>query len=372
MFGDLGLQAAEVGLIYESLLGRAATADEVAAQLRATADWRVLLAAVAESQEYQRRLATHLSPAEPRVNIWHPDLAFAAHPTGSTSPDGEVVVGKDGWLFLVGGSNAVLKQHQPGMPLAAGWHAEWAETIATRVKDAARLGARLAMVVVPDKLSVLQHKLPPNVSLAVPPPACRLGGMGVLYPKERLGSLGEVGFLRTDTHLSLSGNTELARVVLEALDVDVPQRPHQNGVRYPSIGDLGRRFTPAILELLVVAGDLGAAHVIENNAEQVHRTGRHIGTRTVLANTTAPDDRVAVVFGDSYSLASAHYQGLGWFLAQRFAEVHVIWSPFGWDPTYLERTDAGVVVCETAERFVPQVPARTIDVEGLAKGAEAP
>lgn len=75
-----------------------------------------------------------------------------------------------------------------------------------------------------------------------------------------------------------------------------------------------------------------------------------------------------VLFGDSYAFSAPHYQGLAWFLAQAFAEVHFVWIPFGWDPEYVRRVGAEVVVCEGAERFAARPPELRVDVDALGSG----
>jgi hypothetical protein len=87
----------------------------------------------------------------------------------------------------------------------------------------------------------------------------------------------------------------------------------------------------------------------------------------VFRNEVAPDPRVAVVFGDSFGFSAAYYQGLSWFMAQEFREVHFVWVPFGWDPDYVRRVGAEAVLIQGAERFVARVPHTTVDASGLAE-----
>jgi hypothetical protein len=87
----------------------------------------------------------------------------------------------------------------------------------------------------------------------------------------------------------------------------------------------------------------------------------------VFGREDAPDARTVVVFGDSYAFGDDAYPGLSWFLAQAFREVHFVWVPFGWDPDYLDRVGAELVVCQTAERFIARVPRLRVDVESLAR-----
>ena len=87
----------------------------------------------------------------------------------------------------------------------------------------------------------------------------------------------------------------------------------------------------------------------------------------MFRNEQAPDARVAVVFGDSFGFSAAYYQGLSWFLAQVFREVHFVWVPFGWDSDYVRQVGAEAVLVQGAERFVARVPHLEVDASRLAE-----
>jgi alginate O-acetyltransferase complex protein AlgJ len=95
--------------------------------------------------------------------------------------------------------------------------------------------------------------------------------------------------------------------------------------------------------------------------------GGHIGTRRVFRNESAADRRTAVLFGDSFGFSAAYYQGVSWFMAQVFREVHFVWIPFGWDPDYVRRVGAEAVLVQGAERFAARVPHPRSEVARLAE-----
>ena len=375
-----GLAPEDVAGLYRSLLGRSPSTDEVASQRAATDDWRALLASIAASDEYKAAWSAGRQRGgaadQALVNVWHPDLSRFGHPAGTWSRDGQAVMGKEGWIFLARGSNSVLDQYQSDFSLPAGWADRWADAVAVRRDEAKGLGASLVLLVVPDKVSVLSEYLPDEIVLASRPPAAALSddlGLGVISPIAQLSRVPGGAYLRADTHLSLAGNAALAGVVLAALSG--PDQPPvgagMSTTQYVSCGDLGSRFEPPVLEVVTTFNSLGGAVVIADNHAEVEAAGRHLGTRRVLRNAAAPDPRTVVVFGDSYAFPAAHYQGTSWFLAQYFREVHFVWSPFGWDKRYVEESGAEVVVCETAERFVPRPPAVRLAVADLVRTALA-
>ena len=310
------------------------------------------------------------APLPTLVNRWSPEVEGFTHPEGLWSADGVAVVGREGWLFLGGGSNSVLDQYRGAFALPDGWAERWAEAVELRRGQAAELGAAYAGVVVPDKLAVLVERFPDVLAAAGGTPAAQLTGdptLGLIYPVDELRAVEGGAYLRTDTHLTYAGNAALAQTVLDVLGLAVDvSGPPPDPARYASSGDLGARFDPPVVEIIAAASTFGAATLVEDNHAEVTAVGGHLGSRRVLRNPLAPDPRTAVIFGDSYAFPAPHYQGLAWFLAQSFREVHSLWVPFGWDRRYVEDVAAQVVVCQLAERFVVRPPAPEVDVRAVA------
>jgi hypothetical protein len=194
----------------------------------------------------------------------------------------------------------------------------------------------------------------------------------LLYPLEAMQAAGDVDgtFLRTDSHMTLAGNKVIQRELMKGLGVPcVPDNAFSPTIKYPISGDLGCRFDPNIVELKEVTGHLGAATEIESNAEPFLRKNRHLGRRHVFRNAAAIDPRTVVLFGDSFASAHDHYQGIAWSLAQIFSETHLVWIPFAWDPDYVRRVGAELVVFAAAERFLVVVPEIRVDATEVARRA---
>jgi len=370
------LGESDVAHLYRTLLGREPGRSETAAQLATARDWRTLLSAIVGSDEFRNGRPTPAVPStDVRVNTWHRDLAEWGHPSGTWSGDREAVMGAQGFTFLVRGTNSVVDQYQDSYRLPGDWADRWDEVVQARRSGAAALGATFCALVVPDKLSVLREHLPPEIVLQTEPPALRLtASYAVDYPIAELTAVPGGAYLRTDTHLSFEGNAILGRWVLQRLavgeDAALAATSHGGAVHsYLSSGDLGSRFEPPIVEVMRTVNSWGSAAVVEDNREAVEAVGKHVGTRRVLRNVNAADPRTVVMFGDSYGFPQKHYHGIAWYLAQHFREVHFVWVPFGWDGDYVAQVGATVVVCETAERFVPRPPATRIEVPALMAAA---
>jgi hypothetical protein len=363
--------------VYRQVLEREPSEEEIRTQLATVPDLDSLLRVALESEEYAERLRRRgmnaaQSPAVP--NIFHPDLAEWGAQPGTRSADGIAIVGREGWLFLCGGTNANLEQYVGEAQMEPGWLDEWRQVILGREREASELGISLALLVVPDKLAVYEDHYPEELRRLGPRPIERLldgGDLNIFYPLDELRAAAAEGidaYMRTDTHLTFDGNRTLSAPALEALGVEDPPDFTDLPLRsYPISGDLGAKFDPPIVSIVSEPGSLHHTEMVEDNRAEIAAVDGHIGTRRVFRNEGAPDRRVAVIFGDSFGFGAPNYQGVSWFLAQSFREVHFIWVPFGWDPDYVRRVGAEAVLIQGAERFVARVPHPTIDASGLAE-----
>jgi alginate O-acetyltransferase complex protein AlgJ len=371
--------AQDVVLIYGSLLGRSPSPGEIAHQVASAPSLRDLLVAVAQSDERSAKAANgavHAPDADtlaPRpanvVNVYTEELEPFGIAPGTWSADGVAVTGRHGWVFLGGGTNTILDQYRGAFVLPEDFDARWAQALEARRRGAEALGAVFAALIVPDKLGVMAADFPDALPHIAQAPAAVLAArpeLGLLYPVAELAAVGTGAYLRTDTHLTYAGNAALARAVGAALGVTIEHELAPERInRYVTSGDLGSRFSPPIVEVVAAPNDYGDAALIATNRDEIAAVGAHVGTRQVLRNERAPDERTVVLFGDSYGLAAPHYQGLAWFLAQAFREVHFLWVPFGWDPAYAAAAGAEVIVCQGAERFAIRPPEVQVDVSAL-------
>lgn len=367
----------QVVSVYRQVLGRTPSEEEIGHQLAAAGTLDGMLRIALDSDEYETRLREQgMASARSRavVNVFHPDLAPWTLPPGTRSQDEIAIVGRDGWLFLCGGTNANLGQYVGAVEMEPGWPQEWKEVIRHREAEARALGVASALLVVPDKLAVYEERYPEELKRVGPRPIERLldqPGLPIVYPLEELraaAAAGEEVYLRTDTHLTFRGNQLLYSSVASALGVEDPLDLAGLELHsYPIAGDLGVKFDPQIVSIVSEPGSLHHAEIVEDNRDEIAAVDGHIGTRRVFRNEVAPDPRVAVVFGDSFGFAAAYYQGLAWFLAQAFREVHFVWVPFGWDADYVRRVGAEAVLVQGAERFVARVPHLEVDASRLAE-----
>lgn len=374
MASDLNRE--QVISVYRQVLGREPSEGEIESQLAAMPTLDAMLRVALDSEEYAEQLK-HRDTAAARaktavVNVFHPDLAPWSHPPGTRSDDGVAIVGHQGWLFLCGGTNANLGQYVGAVEMGPTWLDEWRQICRRRATELSELGVASALLVVPDKLAVYEERYPEELARVGPRPVERLLEieLPLVYPlaELRAAAATEDVYLKTDTHLTFRGNELLFESVRAALEIEHPADLTGLALNpYPIAGDLGAKFEPQIVGIISEPGSLHRAEIVEDNRAEIEAVGGHIGTRRVFRNSQAPDPRVAVVFGDSFGFSAPYYQGLSWFLAQVFREVHFVWVPFGWDAEYVRKVNAEAVLIQGAERFVARIPHLSVDTSVLAE-----
>lgn len=316
---------------------------------------RVLLARARNGRPLSDQAPAAVDPRSARVDA---TSAFSL-PVGTLSPDAEVVVGHDGHLFLVTGSNGLVAQYDPRPP-GCDLAERWAALVEHRAAEVEARGARFVQLVVPEKASVLADRLP--FAIQAPTPlyaalAARLAGseafVELFEPLARAPDRDDL-FLRLDSHMTARGTFRLLAAVLARLGLPAAEPVFSVRARSTEV-DLARHFPwlgfveedrlPAPASL---PAD-GLTCVVDE------RTHRHLGTRLVFRNPCAPLPQRVVAFGNSFFSRGECPQQLSWWFARWFAEFHFVWAGEV-DLGYVDRVRPDVVVAQTVERFLPVAP----------------
>jgi hypothetical protein len=185
----------------------------------------------------------------------------------------------------------------------------------------------------------------------------------------------ETLYLKTDTHWSYYAGVMVLAMVTERLGQ--PRNPNLSQRMkhvYHHTWDLGAKVTPPAPEEYFwiktaptverfYANDLAVN--FEKNAKQ-GKPVLHGSVNVAFRNSDpAAIQQTVVIFGDSFM--DFQDSNTTVIFAENFREVHFIWSP-RIDYSYVERVGAGVVITETAERFMISIPKDDYDVvkEGVA------
>lgn len=354
----------------EETLGRSGLADMLAVLGRPEGFGAARLAAAGNAA-----LAQDIPGAPPR------DVALSAlhFPVGLRSADGAVVLGRDGHLFLLAGSNGEAARLGNDPVERDRLVAAWLRLIEARRARCAEAGLRFLQLIVPEKGSLVPDLLPESLRKRAGGPspfllaleaavaerpalaACTVSGLAAMRAACRaLRDHPAALVRRLDSHPSPLGLHALARAVLDRLGEDPP--------------DLGRRF----LRPRLGDGDLRVHFIAEPCFEEVPQApdralqrfgaafeiverylpegGGHVGRREACRAAGAPSPKRLLAFGNSVLGSAEAGQNLlsGW-LARWFASYHFRWQPeLDWSAVEALRPD--IVLCQTVERFMARVP----------------
>ena len=324
-------------------------------------------AGIDERLPLRSRLDRLLSdPSDPRAvdalpESTAPVLSAVPVAAGTPSIDRTAVVGEDGWLFLVGGSNDLLSQYRREEDdiarhkrVAAGW----IDLYRRRVARYVRPDRRFIQMMVPEKTSVLSGKLP----LRIEAPTYCMGKIertladdpSYLSVASLIPSIGSERFYRrTDTHPSAQGNLAIIRGiagrlgVLEAVD-DLEVRFDAARVE---IGDLAERFFGVpILESLAYPTSR-QLDPLQPVVKSSFGSSRRTQSGTFWRTPNAPLDLRLVVFGNSVFEHGQSPLNLSWWCVRLFREFYFFWLPET-VPDAVEEIGADVVIAQTVERFL--------------------
>lgn len=299
-----------------------------------------------------------------------------------------VHIGRNGWLFLVGGSNNVLDQYRKDAFPPQHFRA-WRRLLEDRVRRARGVGARYFHVAVPEKLSILADRSYVSVDPDLAPSlalrrwlrnSLAWGSLVDLIAPFRSQPNRESLYLQTDSHWSLPGCYRAYLTLCTRMGV----RPRVHLVpAKPAIvllsGDLGTKF-------LVHRNEVVPAWTYPRTAERLHvnaylqriltergATGGGVGTRAVFRNDTPGiDPRRIILCGDSFAHHAflPHVGALTAMLAETFREVHFFWATTV-DWSYAAELRPDFILTEIAERFMVTLPPADFEHESFARQMEA-
>ena len=282
-------------------------------------------------------------------------------PVGTPSIDTTAIIGQDGWLFLVGGSNDLLSRYgreQDDIAQHKRTAAAWIELHHRRLARYGRPDRRFIQMVVPEKTSALSGKLP----FPLEAPTYCLGKIertlaenpGYLSVASVIPSIGADRFYRrTDTHPSPEGNFAIARAIatrLGMLDLVDDLEIRFDTVR-TEIGDLAERFfrVPILETLPYPTGR--QLEPLQPTVTSSFGAGQRTKSGAVWRTANAPIDLKVVAFGNSVFQHGQSPLTLSWWCARLFREFHFFWLPETL-PDAVEAIGADVVIAQTVERFL--------------------
>ncbi|MFF2245799.1 hypothetical protein ACFVTM_16645 [Arthrobacter sp. NPDC058130] len=310
-------------------------------------------------------LETSKKAASPKQTKVSPVLVA----TGFQSKDATAAIGRDGQLFLIGGSNNLADLYEIHGDRAAEFADHWSALIASRANSCALEGIDFIQMIIPEKLTVLRELAP--LEIHGPSPVLReietfMGQSPVYFSGLRSLSeweQSEPPYRPNDTHLTATGAQHLFSALSERLQPGAGTEVSRVNIdtQVVSLGDLSHRFfdTPILAKVMVPRPEEVA--LLEKNLELVlshdPATG-FIGRRRIWRNPTALIQKKVYAFANSFFGEGSNPGSLSWWSARFFAEFHLIWDPEV-DNDYLDREGKpDVLIAQTVERFLTRVPKR--------------
>jgi alginate O-acetyltransferase complex protein AlgJ len=294
-------------------------------------------------------------------------------PKAPTFDDSFVHKGRDGWLFLIGGSNSVssLYDRESGL-LGDKTVRKWADLIERRARRFEQMGIQYIHTHVPEKLTIYDDKLwdPPIVDWRLSP-AVRLREMLKSSPHSdvyldlvepfRTAPDKDQLYFKTDSHWSGEGCYFAYRLLCERIGIapepDLLSRAHQS---LDGVLDMGSKFDPPIYEPVKLYDfRMKTRRVFRNAIARYLETPEfgaqiHVGTHVRYFNPTpGAAKKKILIFGDSFS--SQRGDALTAMLAETARDVEFVWSS-NLDWTYIKRARPDVVIYEIVERFMTVLP----------------
>jgi alginate O-acetyltransferase complex protein AlgJ len=273
----------------------------------------------------------------------------------------DVIRGKDGWLFLRGGSNDVLDQHTGRRAMTAAARDAWHAAVTERSAWAADQGIAYRAIFVPDSQAVYRDKLPDDIAaqliahdqrpvpamIASMPPRVRAA---VLYPLDELIAVSgrDKTFQRGDTHWTEFGSWTVYRTLKDSLaDLQVDWISDDR-VRFhvrEEWGDLGSKLDPPQTTKCVRA-DVADADATRTYTNNVHNNGflrayRRAGPAAACR---------CLVFADSAA------RNIERFLVNTFEETILVHSSRRFDYRFAEAIAPDLVITLGVERFAIEPP----------------
>lgn len=297
----------------------------------------------------------------------------------------DVLIGRDGWLFLSGGSNSVMDVYS-GKMNELSWCSEWAELLNVRNNTMCEMGVKYFHIAAPEKLGVYSRyaKLGEFPDFDIKnSPANQLSELissdidgFYINPLKYLHqqSLSMDVYHKTDTHWNFLGAYSTYQLLMSHLGLECNTKIlSSNRKTGPCLMDLGSKVEGGTKEDVfffsssenvrrIFANDL-VEYKEKNSVENL--AGLHVGSSVVFKNDNPLHDKRVLIFGDSF--AEYRPQLLTGILAETFSEVMFVWN-LNIDYSVVEKFSPDLVITEAAERFMPfTAPNDEFDLQSFVK-----
>ncbi|GJD74576.1 hypothetical protein [Methylobacterium goesingense] len=296
------------------------------------------------------------------------NTSYLELPTGLISYDEAAILGRSGYIFLIGGSNDVIGQYYPIDQSYVDLSEKWISLIKERIKNSISRNIKYFQIIIPEKITIIPEYFPYSISTPTrlldklefeiskfEQDKFYISGRKLMCSQFRREHLCK----RTDSHLSPEGTYLLFRNMLKTIyDLTIEDVLFTKKNR--SIGDLSFRMsgyfvTEEYSEVSTKDLPMFANDSLKILDDQPENNG-HMGKRQIWNNPNAPIKSRVVVFGNSFfSLVENGQSTLSWWFSKWVTEFHFVWTnEVDWQ--YVDEISADTVIWQGIERFLPIVP----------------
>lgn len=294
--------------------------------------------------------------------------SYLPFPAGFKSSDGSAILGREGFVFLTGGSNNVIQQYALGPTDAEHLATRWRDLTRERVTRLGDLGVKYLQMIIPEKISVLPQYFPGPIETPTKlltkiesdlkesaASNSQISALEIFMNSQRSTEV----YSKLDSHLSPYGSFLLLEYILSTYFGFKVHRHSFTSARR-KLGDLSHRMTGYFSPETSYEVPSNEFPEFMNSAQlmnEVTPPSGLKGTSQSWKNENAPIDARIVVFGNSYfSLAGKGQSALSWWFARYFKEFHFVWTnEVEFDYVMEYRPD--IVLWQGVERFLPVLPA---------------
>jgi hypothetical protein len=277
--------------------------------------------------------------------------------TGSISPDGTAIAGRDQFLFLHGGSNDYYAAYSQPPEAARDDVAPWVAFVDECDQICRAAGVDFRFIIVPNKASVISEPYPLPLANPITP---RLRLLSEQVGPEHLPLIDAIRahpqrtgfFRRNDSHFTELANVAATGMILESLGLkNAVAELECRFVRVSHPGDLGSKFAEPAME------SVGRLILPENVFSQTiiqEPKGQHTGLDYQTECANAPFDRRLLVFGNSFFERPVSW-GMAPYFVRLFRHLRFRWATGPVEQT-IHEFKPDIVLVMTCERFLSLAP----------------
>lgn len=286
--------------------------------------------------------------------------------TGIVSSDCAAMLGQDGHLFLIEGTNNVREifKKEYGQEDAERMAAAWAELILRRQKFVTGQGRAFIQIAIPEKISVMRELMDGQMSS----PSATLSALeqklaAAMDSKHFVSGIAVLNqipfgmaFRKADSHLNPAAAFALFRQICAHLNINIVDNiPFDIPVTVN--GDLARRFFGhEMYDVCMTAREPKFKSGMQLVSSHIPSYGGHVGKRYIFRNPLAPIRKKVVLFGNSFFDNHVWQGSVSYWMAIWFQEYHFIFKP-EMEEDYITAENPDIVICQTIERFLELLPA---------------